>query len=285
MAVNIRCECADDDEYRTFLPSYVETYLNNRENTHQTIEEWTDAEGFQFFPAGEIYRPVDVPIAITGSEANAFEVDMTRPEWRTQLQSAVTAVVVAAGLAKPSDKVELHNVRREALGDKVDRMELEQTGVLYATVNGTRTTDMVKSKQAGLGCAVRTPLAFSPIKEDMLHSYVGDLVTRAKELVISVLTPSTSMYDLNDRVTGVNKSATNAVADIKTQVADLISRDAGVCTAEVGTFKGLLETYADQLALKAIAVGKLSERLVAEKMASHIVTEVRTSVSLFIPTC
>jgi len=31
----------------------------------------------------------------------------------------VTSVVVAAGLAKPSDKVELHTVRREPLGAQV----------------------------------------------------------------------------------------------------------------------------------------------------------------------
>jgi hypothetical protein len=154
-------------------------------------------------------------------------------------------------------------------------MELEQTGLLYVTVNGVRTVDMVKSKQAGLGCAVRTPLNFSPIKEDMLHSYVADLVVRSKELVISVLTPSTSMYDLNDRVTGSgNKSATEKVADIKTQVADLICRDAGLVSADLGSFSTLLETYSDPLALEAIKRGKLSERGVAEKMASHIVTEV-----------
>jgi hypothetical protein len=117
--MNLRCECADDDDYREYMPSYVETYLNNRESDQQTIQDWTDTEGFQFFPAGEIYRPVDLPIAITGSEANAFEVDMTRPEWRAQLQTAVESVVTSAGLAKASDKVELHNVRREPLGDKV----------------------------------------------------------------------------------------------------------------------------------------------------------------------
>lgn len=162
----------------------------------------------------------------------------------------------------------LQNMRREPLGDKVDRIDLEQQGLLYATVNGQRTVDMVKSKQAGLGCAVRTPLTHSPIKSEMLHSYVQDLVVRAKELVIGSLTPSTDMHDLNARVFGPTQTA------LKSQVADFIARDAGICAADLVTFSALLGTYSDPLALEAIKRGKLSERGVAEKMADHIVTEV-----------
>lgn len=145
---------------------------------------------------------------------------MTRPEWRTQLQASVIEAVTSAGLANATDKVELQNMRREPLGDKVDRMDLERQGVLFVTVNGQRTVDMTKSKQAGLGCAVRTPLVNSPIKEEMLHTYVEDLVGRAKELVIGALTPSTDMYDLNDRVTGsMGAARKDGVVDIKTQVS------------------------------------------------------------------
>ena len=119
MALNLRCECADDDEFIGYRADYVEMYLMNRESEQQTIEDWTETEGLQFFPAGEIYRPVDLPVAITGSEANTFEVDVTRPEWRSLLQSAVVEAVMAVGLAKATDKVELLNMRREPLGEKV----------------------------------------------------------------------------------------------------------------------------------------------------------------------
>ena len=274
----LRCECPDDDEYRVYTPLYVEAYMINRECAEQTIEDWTDAEGLLLFAAGEIYREVEVPVAITGTEANAFSVDMTRPEWRKQFQEAVTAAVMSAGLAKTGDKVELRNMRHEPLGDQVDRLDLEQVGMIYATVNGQRTMDTVKSKQAGLGCAVRTPLTHSPIKEDVLHSCVKDMVGRAKELIISALIPSVDMTDLNVRATGGgNKSAASGpdkVVDIKRQVADMIYRDAGLCTAELGTFKGLIDTYADPLVLTAIRLGKLTHRDVADKMAAHIAAEV-----------
>ena len=250
----------------------------NRECAEQTIEDWTDAEGLLLFAAGEIYREVEVPVAITGTEANAFSVDMTRPEWRKQFQEAVASAVMSAGLAKAGDKVELRNMRHEPLGDQVDRLDLEQVGMIYATVNGQRTMDTVKSKQAGLGCAVRTPLTHSPIKEDMLHSYVKDLRNRAKELVISALIPSVDMTDLNVRATGGGNKGPGKVADIKTQVADMIQRDAGLCTAELGTFKGLIDTYADPLVLTAIRLGKLTHRDVAEKMAAHIAAEVVSQI-------
>jgi len=275
MALNLRCECGYDDEFLNYRYDYVDTYLANRESDQQTIEEWTDIEGVQMFAAGEIFRPVDVPVAITGSEANAFEVDMTRPEWRTQLQTAVTQALVSAGLATPSDKVELENMRREPLGDNVDRRGLEQQGVFYTTVNGKRTVDMPKSVQAGLGCAIRTPLTHSPDKDEMLGTYISDLVVRTKELVIGALTPSSDMYDLNARLTGgAGLGAKPGVVDIKSQVADLIARDAGLCTADLKTFSGLLATYADPLALEAIKRGKLTERGIAEKIADHIVNEV-----------
>jgi hypothetical protein len=277
MANNLRCECADDDEYRLYQPLYVEAYLNNRECIRQSIEEWTDLEGSQHYAASEIFRRVEVPVAITGTEANAFEVDVTRPDWRLDLQTAVASAVVSAGLAKVTDKVELHDMRRQTLGDKVDRVDLQQLGMVYATVNGQRTIDLPKSKQAGLGCAARTPLTHSPIKDDMLQSYVNDLVVRAKELIIASLTPSTDMYDLNARVTGSGsglKADVTPSVNIKSQVADLITRDAGLCTTDLGTFDALLKTYADPLVLKAIARGKPTLREVAEKMAGHIVSEV-----------
>lgn len=76
MALNLRCECADDDEFIGYRADYVEMYLNNRESEQQSIEDWTEVEGAHFFAAGEMYRPVDVPVALTGSEANLFEVPL-----------------------------------------------------------------------------------------------------------------------------------------------------------------------------------------------------------------
>jgi len=105
MAMNRRCECPDDPEFAGYRPEYVEAYLINREDYLQSIEDWTDTEGLEWFATGEIYSAVALPIAITGSEANAFDVDMTRPEWRSHLDKAVKEAVVSAGLAKVSPLV------------------------------------------------------------------------------------------------------------------------------------------------------------------------------------
>lgn len=59
------------------------------------------------------------------------------------------------------------------------------------------------------------------------------------------------------------------------KVADLITRDAGIVSGDLKTFGGLLGAYADPLVLEAIKRGKLTERQVAEKIAGHIVNEVK----------
>jgi hypothetical protein len=267
-----RCDCADDDEFVAYQPAFVQAYLDNRECAEQTIDEWTRFEGVNLFATSDIYRPISLSVAVSGTEPNAFEVDMARPDWFGQLEGAVRTTLTSAGLAKAGDKVSLENVRREPIHG-LTRYQLEQTGTVYATLNGQRTVDLAQSKQAGLGCALRTPLTHSPIKEELLMSYVTDLFARAGELLIGELAGSADVMEVNKRVSSDGDDG------VKKAVADLIMRDAGTgATAELKTFDRLVETYAEPLALEALKRGDLTLRSIAEQMATRIVEQVASQM-------
>lgn len=268
------CQCPDDDEFVRYQPTYVQTYLDNRQGAEQTIEEWTRFEGSDLFATSDIYRPISLAVALSGTEHNAFEVDMARPDWYGQLEGAVRTALVRGGLAKEKDKVALENVRREPVNE-FTRHQLERTGTLYASVNGQRTVDSTRSKQAGLGCELATPLTHSPTKEAKLVTYTADLFNRAGELLIAELAKSADLLEVNKRVSSDGDDG------VKKVIADLIMRDAGSeaggCT-ELNTFDRLVEAYADTLALEALKRGDLTTRTIAERMATHIVDQVATQM-------
>lgn len=105
----------DDDSLSIYQPYYVECYISNRSDENQTIEDWTEMEGEHHFPASEIYAPVNVPVAISGSECNGYAINMTRNDWYEQFSQAVCESLVGGGLAKKGDKIELEDVRRDPI--------------------------------------------------------------------------------------------------------------------------------------------------------------------------
>jgi hypothetical protein len=176
------CDCTDDEgEYSRYQPVYVEAYMDNRAFRGQTIQEWTEDEGKYHFTSSDIYAPVTVAVAISGTENNGFSIDLTKPDWHNRFHAAVKQTLVDAGLARVGDVVGLEDVRSAPIADK-SLQELMQTAVVYATVNGKRTKGSKPTEP--LGCAVPTPVTHSASKESKLVEYVGDLCGRAKEMFI-----------------------------------------------------------------------------------------------------
>jgi len=260
------CEDPEDEEYRDYQPAFVEAYLQSRYGPEQSIEEWHDAEGGYMFHTDEIHRPVSLAVSLSGSEPNEFLVNTGIGDWHSKLEDAVRSALEKGGHVKVGDKVALENVRGESLSG-LSRDQLEKQGQIYAVVNGKRTVETQRSKQAGLGCVMRTPLQYSPLKESMLVDYTKDLFERAQELIIAELASCQNMVELDARVAAENEKG------IKHAVATLIERDAGTCK-DLGTFDNLVKTYAEPLALEALRRGHLTTRIIAEKMASRIVDEV-----------
>ncbi len=123
---------------------------------------------------------------------------------------------------------------------------------------------MKQTKNAPLGCPLRTPLTHSPIKAAMLDAYAQDLVSRAGELIIAELSKAESHVDLNLRALDTSDSG------LKKRLTDLIVEGPGTCK-ELKSFAKLVTTYCDPLALLALEQKKLTTRGIAEKMADHIV--------------
>jgi hypothetical protein len=149
------CDC--DDDFAQYQPAYVEAYIDNRLSSGQSIEDWTDEEGKFQFAESDIYAPVTVTVAISGSEYNGFSVDPTKTDWQARFQTAVKQALVESGLAKVGDVVALEDVRADSLAER-SMTEFLQTPIIYPTVNGKRTIDM---PQTMLGCAVPTPATHS----------------------------------------------------------------------------------------------------------------------------
>jgi hypothetical protein len=152
-------------------------------------------------------------------------------------------VLVVSGLAKVGDVVALEDVRSSSIANKTLE-QIIQTPVIYTTVNGKRTID-TQATPAALGCALPTPVTHSINREFKLEEYVGDLCSRAKELLVSNLTDAQSIAEVEQRIC-VDDHARN----LKPVLAAMIMADAG--TTGLPNFSKLVETYADPEVLKAI---------------------------------
>ena len=81
------CDC-DEEDFSRYQPTYVEAYMDNR-SPGETIEEWTENEGKFAFAETDIFEPVLVAVAISGTENNGFSIDLTKADWHSRFQVAV----------------------------------------------------------------------------------------------------------------------------------------------------------------------------------------------------
>lgn len=262
----------DEEEFSRYQQAYVEAYLDNRIHSSQSIEEWTQEEGKLHFPASDIYAPVEVAVAISGSELNGFSIDLTRPDWHNQFQAAVKQSLLDAGLARAGDAFGLTDVRGNSIADKTQH-EIQQTGVIYATVNGKRTIDMPASS-AVIGCAVETPATHAINKEELLHNYVEDTLHTASAIIIDSLCKAGSVVDVENQI-----SVEGHKANLLPVLTNVIMKSG---TAKQGTlaFAKVVETYADPAVLMAIQDGRLSYEDIATDMANNVLDNVAAAMQV-----
>ena len=260
----------DEEDFARYQPAFVESYLDNRSCQSQTIEEWTALEGEIHFPVSDIYAPVRIAVAISGSERNGYAIDLTKDEWYAKFLHAVSESLIEANIAKPTDTIKLEDVRRDSIEGR-SIADIEQIGVIYTTVNGVRTVDMPTSKIAGLGCAIKTPATHSISKERRLEEYISDVCGRVEGLCMSTLGKAKSMVDI-ERIVSKEDDPTN----LKHGITEMILKDGGV--SGLPTFSKLIETYSDPDVLNAIRNGVMSEAEIASEMSRIFLDEVARSM-------
>jgi hypothetical protein len=218
------------------------------------IETWAVLEGCDFFEPDDIYRQAPISVAIHRHAPAKFSIDITSPNWYTDLLHGVKEQMVIEGMLDETDNLSLTLENGDPL-TKVRASDLFYVSTVYPVVNDKR----ISSKQS-VSKDVQVPARFSNEKDQKIAEWAEDMIRKSANAIVMSLEGSGHFMEVDRAFANDSEMRTSLIEMVKTSIPKIT----------------------DAYAPKAIRDMIASKQMTYERMATDIVSCIVDNVAMSI---